>query len=95
MTESVFTLHMAYRPPLDWKSLLLYYSKHQIPFIEDVSDSHYQRIFKVGSSIGLFAVQNDEKKAQLELKMHCQDPKVLFTVVNRVRKMFDLNSDPL
>ena len=95
MTETVFTLHMAYRPPLDWKSLLLYYSKHQIPFIEDVSDSHYQRIFKVGSSIGLFAVQNNERKAQLELKVHCQDPKVLFTVVNRVRKMFDLNSDPL
>ena len=95
MTENEFTLHIAYRPPLDWKSLLHYYSKHQIPFIEDVSDSHYQRIFKVGSSIGVFTVHNDEKKAQLELKVHCQDPKVLFTIVNRVRKMFDLDSDPI
>lgn len=95
LAENVFTLHIAYRPPLDWKSVLLYYSKHQIPFIEEVSDTHYQRIFKVGSSIGLFAVENDEKNAQLELKVHCQDPKVLFTVVNRVRKMFDLDSDPL
>jgi AraC family transcriptional regulator, regulatory protein of adaptative response / DNA-3-methyladenine glycosylase II len=95
LNENVFTLHVAYRPPLDWKSLLFYYAKHQIPFIENVTDSSYQRIFRVGSSVGLLSVQNDEKKAQLELRVHCQDPTVLFTVVNRVRKMFDLNSDPL
>lgn len=95
MAENVFTLHLAYRPPFDWKDLLRFYSKHHIPFVEEVSDSHYQRVFKVDSSIGLFSLQNDEKKAQLELKVYCHDPKVLFTIVNRVRKMFDLNSDPL
>jgi AraC family transcriptional regulator of adaptative response / DNA-3-methyladenine glycosylase II len=94
-SENVFTLPIAYRPPLDWKSLLLYYSKHQIPFIEEVSEVSYQRVFKESGSMGLFHVENNEKKAQLELKVYCQDPKVLFPIVNRVRKMFDLNSDPL
>lgn len=94
-SENTFTLHISYRPPLDWKNLLLYYSKHQIPGIEEVSDTHYQRVFRIGTSLGVVNVCHDEKKAQIELKVHCQDPKVLFPVVNRVRKMFDLDSDPL
>lgn len=93
--DNVFTFHIAYRPPFDWKNLLHYYSKHQIPFIENVSEMEYQRVFKIGPTVGLFKVTNDAKKAQLEIKIHCQDPKVLFTVVNRVRKMFDLDSDPI
>lgn len=93
--ENEFTLHLAYRPPLDWESLLHYYSKHQIPFIEEISDKHYQRVFRIGSSIGLLTVENEAENAQLKLTVHCQDPKVLFPVANRVRNMFDLNSDPL
>lgn len=95
VTEDVFTFNLAYRPPLDWKSSLLFYSNHLIPFIEEVSDSYYQRVFKIEGSIGVFRVQNNEEKAELELKAYCQDPKILFTIVNRVRNMFDLNSDPL
>lgn len=94
-SENAFVLHIAYRPPFDWNNLLHYYSKHQIPFIENVTDSQYERIFKIDSTIGVFTVRNDEKNAQLEIKIHCSDPKVLFTLVNRVRSMFDLNSDPL
>lgn len=91
----MFTLHFSYRPPFDWESLLFYYSQHRIPFIEEISQSHYQRIFKVDNSIGIFKVHNDEAKAQVILKIYCQDSKVLFTVANRVSKMFDLNSDPI
>ena len=93
--ENIYKLHVSYRPPLDWKHLLLYYKKHQIPFIEDVSDDVYQRIFKIDSTVGMFSVSNDEKKSQLEIKVHCQNPKILFSLVNHLRKMFDLNSDPL
>jgi len=94
-SENVFTLHIAYRPPLDWNNLLHYFLRHQIPFVEKVSDSTYERVFKEKSSIGVFTVENDESKAQLTIKVFCQDPKVLFPVVNRIRKMFDINSDPL
>lgn len=89
--ENVFTLHISYRPPLDFKSLLLYYSYHQIPFLEKVSADSYERIFREG----YLKVQNDDKKAQIILKVFCKDPKVLFPLVNRVRRMFDLSSDPL
>lgn len=94
-SENLFTLHIAYRPPFDWESLLQYYLSHQIPFIEEILDSTYQRVFKFDKVVGHFTVSNDPENARLELKIHCQDPKALFMVVNRVRKMFDLDSDPL
>ncbi len=90
-----FSLHISYRPPFDWQSTLAYFANHRIPFIETVTADSYQRLFKENASVGLFTVKNDPQKAQLKVNIFCHDPKVLFTVVNRVRKMFDLNSDPL
>lgn len=93
--KDLYTLHIAYRPPFDWTTLLQYYEKHTIPYLEKVSGNTYQRVFRIDSTIGSFTVHNDEEKARLELKVHCSDPQVLFAIVNRVRKMFDLDSDPL
>lgn len=93
--KDAYTLHIAYRPPFDWTTLLQYYEKHLIPYLEKVTKNSYQRVFKIGSTYGSFTVLNDEENARLELKVHCSDPNVLFAVVNRVRKMFDLDSDPL
>lgn len=93
--DYLFTLHIAYRPPLDWESLLHYFSIHQIPFVENVTKTTYERVFKLNDYIGMFTVYNDAPKAQLEIKVFCTEPKILFTVVNRIRKMFDLDSDPI
>ncbi len=94
-TEAVFTLHLSYRPPFDWGALLQYYASHQIPYLENVTLDSYERVFGEGGSIGAFTVYNNEKTAQLELQIVCQDPKMLFIAVNKVRQMFDLDSDPL
>lgn len=92
--DNIFTRHVSYKPPFDWETLLHYYSKHRIPFVEEISDTHYQRVFKIDSAVGLFSVQNNTEKAQLEIKIYCPDAKVQSTVVERVRNMFDLDSDP-
>lgn len=94
-TENVFQLCISYRPPFDWNSLLHFFSRHQIPFIETITQDSYERIFHEKRAIGLLTVHNNELKNQLELKVLTKDPTVLFNVVNHVRKMFDLNSDPL
>jgi AraC family transcriptional regulator, regulatory protein of adaptative response / DNA-3-methyladenine glycosylase II len=93
--ETSFVLQLAYRPPFDWKNLLNYYLRHKIPFVEEVATSSYQRGFKIDSTLGVLVAHNKAQKAQIELTIHYQNPKVLFTVVNQVRKMFDLDSDPL
>lgn len=95
MKEHEYTLHLSYRPPFDWETLLHYYSIHRIPFIEEVTDTYYKRHFKIGSSLGHVILQNDPDKGQIELKVYTQDPKILFTLSNRVQKMLDLNSDPI
>lgn len=93
--DNIFIMDTSYKLPFDWETLLHYYSKHQIPFIEEISDTHYQRIFKIDSSVGVFSVQNNTDKTQLEIKIHCPDTNVLPAVVERIRNMFDLDCDPL
>ena len=93
--KNLFTIHIAYKPPFDWESLLQYYSNHQIPFIEEVKNSTYQRIFKIDSTVGHLYIKNDALHNRLELEIYSPDVKVVDVVVNRVRKMFDLDSDPL
>lgn len=93
--DSIFTLHIPYRPPLDFENLLHYFRMHQIPYLERVPTDSYERVFKIKDSLGSIYVTNDKAGARFELRIHTQDPKVLFPIVNRIRKMFDLNSDPI
>lgn len=93
--ENVFNLHLSYRPPFDWESLLDFFSRHQIPFVETIMENSYERIFKEKKDLGLLTVHNNAIKNQLELKIFTKEPIVLFTIVNHVRKIFDLHADPL
>lgn len=93
--DNIYTLHISYRPPFNWNHLLQYFSSHLTPSVENVSETHYERIFKENNKIGMISVQNKEASAQLEVQVVTPDPKILFTVVNRIKKMFDLDSDPI
>ena len=88
-------LNLPYRPPLDWSTLIDYFQNHQIPFVETVKESSYERVFKIGASTGIFRIEIDPHKPQLKLHVISDDTKNLFEIINRVRKMFDLDSDPL
>ena len=88
------TLYLPYRPPFDWNATLSYFRHHQIPYVEKVTQT-YERLFMFQGSLGLVQIKNLEERFQLEVKVHCSDPKALLLVVNNVRKMFDLASDPL
>src|SRR5262249_16920728 len=76
-------------------SLLAFYRAHQVTGIETVSEASYERLFKIGKALGLFWVSHDKGEPQLQLQVAVDDPTVLFTVVQKVRQMFDLDSDPL
>ena len=51
--------------------------------------------FALGNTIGFFQVQAIVDEPQLKLKIVTADPKIVFEVVRRVRRMFDLDSDPV
>jgi AraC family transcriptional regulator of adaptative response / DNA-3-methyladenine glycosylase II len=88
-------LTLAYRPPYDWQSLIEFYRTHSIPGVERVAENSFERVFRLDGKIGFLRVQPVAGRPQLKLTVMADDPRLLFQVVHRVRRMFDLDSDPM
>ncbi len=89
------TLHLAYRPPYDWAVIHRFFVRHPIPGLESTADGAYSRVFRIGKASGAFTVSPATSGHGLNLRVRTDDASVLFEVARRVRKMFDLDSDPL
>lgn len=89
--SEAFELKLAYRPPYDWTHALGYFRHHQIPGVEFIDDSTYARAF----THGWFQIENIAEENALRMKVWTDEPARLFTLVQTVRRMFDLDSDPL
>lgn len=88
-------LKLSFRPPYDWQSLMGFYQSHSIPGVERVAGNSFERVFRVEGTIGFLRVQPVTGRPQLKLSIVTEDPRLLFEVVNRIRRMFDLDSDPM
>ena len=88
-------LKLSFRPPYDWQSLLQFYRTHLIPGVEQVEENSFERIFRIAGSAGFVRVQPAVGKPQAKVSVVTQDPKILCEVMSRVRRMFDLDSDPM
>jgi AraC family transcriptional regulator of adaptative response / DNA-3-methyladenine glycosylase II len=88
-------LSLAYRPPFHWQAIHDFYASHAIPGIETVGPTSYERLFSLQGVAGLLHVEPDPLQPILRLRVHCADPAILFEVTQRVRRMFDLEADPL
>lgn len=92
--EGGHSLRLAFRPPYDWETIVGFYRNHCIPGLDEVRDGRYERHFLLDGAPGFLSLSPPVKN-ELELRINCADPRVLFEVVRRVRRMFDLDSDPL
>jgi AraC family transcriptional regulator of adaptative response / DNA-3-methyladenine glycosylase II len=88
-------LKLSFRPPYDWHSLIEFYRTHTIPGVERVVGNHFERVFRIEDALGFFQIEPIAGKPQLKLKVVTEDFRILFEVASRVRRMFDLDSDPL
>jgi AraC family transcriptional regulator of adaptative response / DNA-3-methyladenine glycosylase II len=88
-------LKLSFRPPFDWQSLIRFYQSHPIPGVERVTGDSFERLFRIGNTIGFLAVGPMAGEPQLKLRIFTGNPRILFEVVSRVRRMFDLDSDPM
>jgi len=88
-------INLAFRPPYDWQTIIRFYMSHPIPGVERVTDESFERVFRLGNTIGFFQVQAMVDEPQLKLRIVAAQPKIFFEVVRRVRRMFDLDSDPI
>jgi AraC family transcriptional regulator, regulatory protein of adaptative response / DNA-3-methyladenine glycosylase II len=87
------TLTLAYRPPFAWERMLEFYRSRTIPGVEGVDTDGYRRTIHVESGTGLIQVHPASSGHALEVNVELPDSLGLMQVVERVRRMFDLDAN--
>jgi AraC family transcriptional regulator of adaptative response / DNA-3-methyladenine glycosylase II len=92
--QGLYRFRLDYRPPLHWASLIEFLDTRAIPGVESVTPREYRRNIALQGANGSIAVRPVEGKSWLELDIHFPDPRALLRIVERVRRLFDLQADP-
>jgi AraC family transcriptional regulator, regulatory protein of adaptative response / DNA-3-methyladenine glycosylase II len=87
-------VRLAYRPPLDWSSLLDFLRLRAIPGVEAVNGSVYRRTIECGGDGAVVSVAPLAGQNRVELRLDTPPLANLARVVDRVRRVFDLDADP-
>lgn len=86
-------LELGYTPPYDWRSMLAFLGARAVAGVEQVWDSGYARTFMLEGAQGAWAVEPAPGQ-QLRVTVQTTDPAVLPQILYRVRRLFDLDTDP-
>jgi AraC family transcriptional regulator, regulatory protein of adaptative response / DNA-3-methyladenine glycosylase II len=85
---------IAYRPPYDWDAVIGFLAARATPGVETVEAGCYSRTIAIGDQAGTLAVSCAADGPALLLDVRFPDPRALLTIVERVRRMFDIDADP-
>ncbi|GAB2784368.1 DNA-3-methyladenine glycosylase 2 family protein [Dyella kyungheensis] len=94
-TGDAITLRLSYRPPYDFEAILAFLRGRALPGVEQVDEHSYARVFGTPDAPGwlhLSAWPGGDHALRLEL--HCPQPGQMLGVVNKLRRMFDLDASP-
>ncbi len=86
-------LTLSYRPPFDWPAMLSFFGDRAIPGVECVIDGVYHRTVRINDASGKISVALAKKGHALTLGVELPDSRDLMPVVERVRRMFDLDAN--
>ncbi|XOV87109.1 MAG: AlkA N-terminal domain-containing protein [Pseudomonadota bacterium] len=90
-----FSLLLPFRPPFDVASVLAFLGRRAIPGVESVSDETYHRSIRIADEVGQVSVRLADTGDALRCSVALPSPRYLLTVLHRVRRLFDLDADPL
>lgn len=88
-------LRLPYRPPFDWDHLIGFLQRRAIRGIEAVSEGSYFRTIEAGRALGVLRVTQDKATSCLLIHLELPSYEGLSQIVERVRRIFDLNADPI
>lgn len=88
------TLRLGYRPPYDWPAMLDFLRVRAIAGVEHVKANEYRRTIELDAHQGTVAVRPADGHA-LQITLCFPKLSVLPAVIGRVRRVFDLDADPL
>lgn len=87
------TFSLPYRPPLDWPRMLAFFAARAIPGVEWVGEGVYQRTIRVNETNGTIDVAHASRGDALSLTVSLSDSRDLMAIVERVRRIFDLDAN--
>ncbi|MEX2327595.1 MAG: DNA-3-methyladenine glycosylase 2, partial [Pseudomonadales bacterium] len=90
-----FLIRLPYRPPYDFAGVLGFLGIRATPGVEFVADGIYARSVCVDGQYGALSVEQIPDKHQLLCNIDIDSAQHLMRIVERIRRMFDLNADPL
>jgi AraC family transcriptional regulator, regulatory protein of adaptative response / DNA-3-methyladenine glycosylase II len=88
-------IHLSFRPPFDWAHLIRFLQQRATPGIEAIDNDCYARTIEVGEESGEIEVRPDDDGRRLQVRIKLPSYERLMTVIERVRRIFDLGADPL
>ncbi|MBD9516766.1 DNA-3-methyladenine glycosylase family protein [Pseudomonas sp. PDM22] len=87
------SIRLPYRAPWDWQQFHEHFALRSLAGVECLSPRRYARSVRLGADSGWFSVTPLDDRAELELELHLPT-RHAEALTARVRKMFDLDSDP-
>ncbi len=88
-------VRLAYRGPLDWRTLFRFLGPRATPGVEVVESDSYHRTIELSGVVGTVEVRPILGASQLMVRVRLPTYEGLSQVVERVRRLFDLGADPL
>ena len=92
--EAPLTLKLPHASPYDFESMLEYRRARAIPGVEIVQGGTYRRSVSTAAGTGVLEIARSSDDA-LELRVWAKGTPDLFPLVERVRRMLDLDADTL
>jgi AraC family transcriptional regulator of adaptative response / DNA-3-methyladenine glycosylase II len=93
LPEDHYLFRLGFRPPYDWQGLLRFLAPTAIPGVEVLEPHSYGRTIFHDGKAGFFSASRDENGLSVSVRMHFPDSRGLFFIVERIRRIFDLNAD--
>jgi len=91
--EADVTLRLSYKPPYDWLSILEFFRARAISGVEFVGKNSYTRTVLHAGEQGLVEVSHEPEHNALLVAVRFFSERALAGIVDRVRRVFDLDAD--
>jgi len=86
-------LLLPYKQPFNFEQMINFMRMRQLNGVEHITETSYSRTFRTNDTSGYFTVRNNKEASALELEISSEGIIAYMDIYQRVRRMFDLNTD--
>jgi len=94
-SEDEYSFRLHFRPPFQWDALLAFLARRAIPGVEVIESGCYRRTISLNGDSGTLKVSLADREPALQVRISFPEPRWLFLIVERLRRIFDLGADPI